>query len=88
MKSNIESLYIYRRELEVVYLNRRKQKMLLFLSDISHITFLFFLFVKKCKICSNHTLHQYYYVYGVLYSRLESKQVSTDSRLAKFADEN
>ena len=33
----------------------------------------------------NYAFYMYYYVFGVLYSRLESKQVSIDSRLATFA---
>ena len=30
----------------------------------------------------NYALHEHYYVYGVLYSRLKSKSISIDSRLA------
>ena len=36
----------------------------------------------------NYTLHECYYAYGVLYSALESKLVSTDSRLAVCAHKN
>ena len=35
-----------------------------------------------------NTLHEYYHVYGVLYYRLESKQVTIDYRLATFAHKN
>ena len=36
----------------------------------------------------NYTLHEYYYIYWVLYPRLESKEISIDSRLATFAHKN
>lgn len=36
----------------------------------------------------NCSLHEYYYVYGALYSSLENKQVSIDSRLTTLAHKN
>ena len=53
--------------------------MFIVLSDIFYTVFLFFLFVNKCKdmkrmnIKWNHTFHEYYYEYDVLYSGVESK---------------
>ena len=39
---------------------------------------------EKC----NCSLHEYHYMYGALYSRLEKKQVSIDSRLTTLAHKN
>ena len=75
----LNDAYIYQKGLKDIYLNGVNRNCLLFLPDILHITFWFFFFVNKCKNMKrmneiwNYDFHEYYYVYGVLYSRLESK---------------
>ena len=77
MKSNIKwRIYLWKG------IRRYLPKLIYFLSNILHIILWFFLFISKCKNVKrmnerlNYTLHDYCYVYGILYSRLESKQVS------------
>ena len=41
--------------------------------------------MKRMNEKRNYTIHEYYYVHGLLYSRLKSKQVSLDSRLVTVA---
>ena len=61
------------------YLNRREQKMfIVFIRYINYysLIFLFPIQVLECEKMSakwNYTLHEYYYVYGVFYSRMKSK---------------
>ena len=53
--------------------------LIVFFRYITYYSLIFLLFVNKCENMNrmnekwNYTLHEYYYVYGILYSRLESK---------------
>ena len=89
----LSDAYVYGRELEEIYENRRKQKtFIVFIRYITYYSLIFFVHKQVWEDEKNEWKMELYsrvlYVYGILYSRLKSLQVRIDSRLSNFAHKN